>query len=196
MCRAAALAALVLLVAMPVSGQAPESKPAPQAPASTGQETGKSQPSGGQASAVAQPGAVQSPATTAQGSGTGPATAAAKPSENYSYQPAGRRDPFVSLLGAGAEPAASRKGEGAAGLALNDISVRGVIDSGGTLVAVVQGPDNKTYLVHRGDKFLDGTVQAINRQGLIIIQDVNDPLSLVKQREIRKLLRSLEDANK
>ena len=31
-------------------------------------------------------------------------------------------------------------------------------------------------------------------QGLVIVQDVNDPLSLVKQREVRKLLRSLEDA--
>jgi hypothetical protein len=28
---------------------------------------------------------------------------------------------------------------------------------------------------------------------LIVIQEVNDPLSLVKQREVRKLLRSLED---
>jgi len=30
-------------------------------------------------------------------------------------------------------------------------------------------------------------------QGLIVIQEVNDPLSLVKQREVRKLLRTLED---
>jgi hypothetical protein len=29
---------------------------------------------------------------------------------------------------------------------------------------------------------------------LIVIQEVNDPLSLVKQREVRKLLRTLEDS--
>jgi hypothetical protein len=58
---------------------------------------------------------------------------------------------------------------------------------------MVQGPDSKTYLVHQGDKFLDGTIRTITPQGLVVVQDVHDPLSLVKQREIRKLLRSLEE---
>jgi hypothetical protein len=31
-------------------------------------------------------------------------------------------------------------------------------------------------------------------EGLVIVQDVTDPLSLVKQREVRRLLRSLEAA--
>jgi predicted ATPase len=47
--------------------------------------------------------------------------------------------------------------------------------------------------VHPGDRFLDGTVKTNTPQGLIIVQEVNDPLSLVKQREIRKQLRTLED---
>ena len=58
---------------------------------------------------------------------------------------------------------------------------------------MVQGPDNKSYVVLEGDKFLDGTVQSVTPEGLVIVQEVNDPLSLVKQRVIRKLLRSLED---
>ena len=41
---------------------------------------------------------------------------------------------------------------------------------------------------------LDGTIKTVTLQGLIVIQEVKDPLSLVKQREVRKLLRSLEDA--
>ena len=80
------------------------------------------------------------------------------------------------------------------GLTVGEISVRGVMQSRGSLVAMIQGPDNKTYLVHQGDKLLDGAIKTITPQGLIVIQEVNDPLSLVKQREIRKLLRSLEDA--
>jgi hypothetical protein len=44
------------------------------------------------------------------------------------------------------------------------------------------------------NKFMDGTIKAITAQGLVIVQEVNDPLSLVKQREIRKLLRSAEGA--
>jgi Tfp pilus assembly protein PilP len=124
-----------------------------------------------------------------------PADAAPKPvaPESYTYDPAGRRDPFTNLLGAGSGPA-SRKGEGASGIAVAEISVRGVLHSRNGLIAMVQGPDNKTYIVHQGDKLLDGSIKTITPQGLIIEQDVNDPLSVVKQREVRRLLRGLEDA--
>ena len=40
----------------------------------------------------------------------------------------------------------------------------------------------------------DGVIKALTPEGLIIIQDVNDPLSVVKQREVQKRLPSLEDA--
>jgi hypothetical protein len=59
---------------------------------------------------------------------------------------------------------------------------------------MIQAPDRKSYIVHQGDRFLDGTIRSITPQGLTIVQEVNDPLSLVKQREIHKLLRSLESA--
>ena len=115
--------------------------------------------------------------------------------ESYSYQPEGRRDPFLNLLGTGVEPTTPgpRKGDGPAGMMVADISVRGIMQSKGGLIAMVQGPDNKTYIVRQGDRFLDGKIKTVTPQGLIIIQEVNDPLSLVKQREIRKLLRTLED---
>jgi Tfp pilus assembly protein PilP len=116
------------------------------------------------------------------------------PAETYSYRADGRRDPFQSLLTMGSGAMTSRKGEGPGGMTLSEISVRGVLQSRGTLVAMIQGPDNKTYIVHQGDKLLDGTIKTITPQGLVVVQEVNDPLSLVKQREIRKLLRSLEDA--
>jgi Tfp pilus assembly protein PilP len=126
-----------------------------------------------------------------------PATAAqapAPPPETYVYQAAGRRDPFLSPFGGSSEARqASRRGDGPAGMTLSEISVRGILQSRGTLVAMVQGPDNKTYIVHQGDKLLDGTIKTVIAQGLIVIQEVNDPLSLVKQREVRKLLRTLED---
>ena len=77
-------------------------------------------------------------------------------------------------------------------LAVSDISVRGIMQSRGSLVAMVEGPSRKTYIVHQGDKLLDGMIKTITPQGLVLIQEVNDPLSLVKQREVSKLLRSLE----
>ncbi|HMJ81672.1 MAG TPA: hypothetical protein VK504_00805 [Vicinamibacterales bacterium] len=117
------------------------------------------------------------------------------PPETYVYQSSGRRDPFLSPFGGSSESRqSSRRGDGPAGMALAEISVRGILQSRGTLVAMVQGPDNKTYIVHQGDKLLDGTIKSVIAQGLIVIQEVNDPLSLVKQREVRKLLRTLEDS--
>ncbi len=123
-----------------------------------------------------------------------PQTPPPPPAEIYTYQPEGRRDPFVALTGTGSEPkSVSRRGEGPTGLAVADISVRGVMQSRGSLIAMVEGPDKRTYIVRQGDKFLDGTIKTITPQGLVVEQEVNDPLSLVKRREIRKLLRSLED---
>jgi Tfp pilus assembly protein PilP len=125
------------------------------------------------------------------------ASAAATPpaQEAYTYRADGRRDPFLSLVGQGNEgKLTSRRGEGPGGLSVGEVSVRGVMQSRGSLVAMIQGPDNKTYIVHAGDKLLDGTIKSVTPQGLIIVQEVNDPLSLSKTREVRKLLRSLEDA--
>jgi hypothetical protein len=115
------------------------------------------------------------------------------PGEGFTYDPEGRRDPFLNLLaaGTGADLSAKRP-EGTAGLATAEVSVRGVVSSRGALVAMVQGPDNRTHVVRQGDKLLDGVVKAVTPEGLIIVQDVTDPLSLVKQREVRRLLRSAE----
>src|SRR5262249_38407342 len=137
--------------------------------------------------------ALPQPPATSPGQPSAPAEA--PPTDTYSYQPEGRRDPFISLLGTGSEThVTSKRGEGASSMALGEISVRGVVQSRGELVAMIQGPDNKTYIVRQGDKLADGTIKTITPQGLVVIQEVNDPLSLVKQREVRKLLRSLEDA--
>jgi Tfp pilus assembly protein PilP len=113
--------------------------------------------------------------------------------EPYTYAPDGRRDPFLSLSGTGTEPrvAASRP-EGPAGMTIAEVAVRGVMQSRGNLVAMIAGPDQKTHIVRPGDKLLDGTIKSITPQGMICIQDVNDPLSLVKQREVSKLLHAAE----
>jgi type IV pilus assembly protein PilP len=142
------------------------------------------------ASPAPAPAAPASPATTPQ-----PQTAPPAPPDPYSYNPDGRRDPFLSLLGAGAERGGpqAKRGDGIAGMTVAEISVRGILQSRGTLIAMVQGPDNRTYMLRQGDRLADGAVQAVTAEGLVIMQEVNDPLSLVKQRMVRKPLRSLED---
>ena len=124
-----------------------------------------------------------------------PAPAPAAPPENYTYQPEGRRDPFTTLLGTGAQqPGIGSRASGPAGMSVDELSVRGVMQSRDRLIAMIQGPDNRTYIVHAGDKLQDGVIKAVTARGLVIVQDVNDPLSLVKQREVIKRMRSQEDA--
>jgi type IV pilus assembly protein PilP len=138
--------------------------------------------------------APQAPAAPAA-QATAPQTPPPQPPDPYSYNPEGRRDPFLSLLGAGAERGGpqAKRGDGVAAMTVAEISVRGILQSRGMLIAMVQGPDNKTYMLRQGDRLADGAVQAVTAEGLVIMQEVNDPLSLVKQRVVRKPLRSLED---
>lgn len=143
--------------------------------------------------AAAQGVSPQKPAAPVQQPAT-PAPAQAAPPENYTYQTEGRRDPFTNIFGTGAQqaPIGSQRPIGPAGMTVDELSVRGVMQSRGGFIAVVLGPDNKTYMIHQGDKLLDGVVRAVNAEGLVVVQEVNDPLSLVKQREVSKKLRSLE----
>lgn len=146
--------------------------------------------------AAAKPGpAPAPPAAPVEAAKPADPAAAAAPEAAYTYQTDGRRDPFLNLLAAGAEPRGTgQRGDGPAGLSVAELSVRGVVQSKGALVAMVQAPDNKTYIMRAGDKLMDGTIKAVTTQGLVIVQEINDPLSIEKQREVRKLLRSLEDA--
>ena len=184
------------LAAVPAVAQSPTPKTAAPAAATPAPPAAKAAtpPAPAQPASAAKTATPPAPPTPAQPA-VAPSAPAATPAEVYSYHAEGRRDPFQSLVGTGSTAAAtSRKGEGAAGLAVGEISVHGVMQSRGSLVAMIMGPEKKTYIVHSGDKLLDGTIKAITPQGLVVVQEVNDPLSLVKQREIRKLLRSLEDA--
>lgn len=116
--------------------------------------------------------------------------------DEYSYKADGRRDPFLGMAAAaGTEVRGqARRADGPGAFMVGEISVRGVMQSRSSLVAMIKGPDNKTYLIHQGDKLADGVVKTVTPQGLVVLQDISDPLSAQKQREVRKLLRSLEDA--
>lgn len=116
--------------------------------------------------------------------------------QGFTYNPEGRRDPFVSLLRRGADP---QRGEaarpsGIAGLLVSEVSVRGIVGSRNGLVAVLQGADGRTYIVRQGDALFDGVVRSITEDAVVFLQQVNDPLSLDKQREVRKVLRQTQEA--
>ena len=117
---------------------------------------------------------------------------AAEP-QGYNYNPDGRRDPFVSLLRRG-DASAGPRAAGLGGLGTSEVSLRGILTSDGAFVGILHGIDSKNYIVRVGDKLSDGTIRTITKDALVILQHVNDPLSLEKEREVRKLLRQTEEA--
>ena len=146
------------------------------------------------------PAFAQAPAATAPAA-TPPAPPRPAPpapdSAGFTYSPEGRRDPFVSLLrrgGSSLNPTIGTRPAGLAGLETSEVTLKGTVQSGTGYVGILLGADNKTYIVRPGDRLLDGTVRAITQNALVILQQVNDPLSLDKQREVRKVLRQTEEA--
>jgi len=117
---------------------------------------------------------------------------AAEP-QGFTYNPEGRRDPFVSLVRRGVD-SAGPKMAGLGGLGTSEVSLRGVLTSEGDFVGILHGVDSKNYIVRVVDKLSDGTIRSISKDSVVILQQVNDPLSLEKQREVRKLLRQTEEA--
>lgn len=122
-----------------------------------------------------------------------PAAAPPRTGSGYTYDAAGRRDPFLALDHASDPRANNGKTNGLAGLMINEATVKGVVKSRGRMLAMVQAPDNKTYIVRASDRLLDGEVRAVTAEAVVFVQNVNDPLSPVRQREIRKPLRIVEE---
>lgn len=177
----------------PATAQTPAPKPAATTPAAAAAPAATTTPAAPTAAPVeAEP--------EIKPSGTSPAaTGVAAPAQGYTYNAEGRRDPFVPLLrGAGKQALASTaivRAAGLAGLNAAEVTLRGVLMSQGSYVAMLHGTDEKTYIVRTGDKLADGTIRAITSEMLVIDQQVNDPLSKQKEREVRKMLRHPDGTN-
>ncbi len=114
--------------------------------------------------------------------------------QGFTYNPDGRRDPFVSLLRRGVDSSqTTKRAAGIGGLGTAEVSLRGIVLSQGAFVGIVQGVDSKTYIVRTGDKLSDGSIRSITADSMVILQQVNDPLSLEKAHEVRKVLRQTEE---
>jgi Tfp pilus assembly protein PilP len=171
---AAPLLFICLALAMPASGSQGAVSPPPPPPA--------------QAAAAGPPPAAGLQPTAA------PPEARAQQAEVYAYRPAGRRDPFVSLLRRGVDRSApGKRPEGIGGIGANELVLKGIVESKGAFVALVHGPDGRTHTVRVNDRLFDGTIKTITADTLVIAQEVNDPLSLSRQSEIRKSLRVVEE---
>jgi type IV pilus assembly protein PilP len=107
----------------------------------------------------------------------------------YHYDPQGRRDPFQSLIGPAPKLQPGQRPPGPPGFLIDEIKLQGVVKTRQQgLIAMVNGPDNKGYLIHVGDKVLDGEVIRITASSVVFRQEVNDPTRIERYREVVKEL--------
>lgn len=160
---------------------------------------------GGTAAAAQQPAVTTDTDTPAPIEQTAAVTGADRPATaeplagaapGFTYLRGGRRDPFVSLVRRGSDaqgPADGARLRGLVGLRVSEVALRGTLESRGGYVGIVQGADSRTYIVRPGDRLADGAIQTIMPDAMVILQQVDDPLSRERQREIRKPLRQTDE---
>jgi len=107
--------------------------------------------------------------------------------DSYHYDPQGRRDPFQSLIGPAPKLQPGQRPAGLPGFLIDEIKLQGIVKTRQQgLVAMVNGPDNKGYLMRVGQKVLDGEVIRMTPGSVVFRQEVNDPTRIERFREVVK----------
>jgi type IV pilus assembly protein PilP len=154
----------------------------------------------GLAMAADAPAQTAAPAATAPESGT-PATGIVEQPPvpgGYVYNPSGRRDPFMSLVRRGGPTEKGARPSGVEGLLIAEMALRGILknmeETEQYYIAFLSGPDGKSYWVRTGQRVFDGRLVAIDATTVTFEQEVSDPLSRVKTRNVKKYLYPSEEA--
>lgn len=113
----------------------------------------------------------------------------------FTYDPAGRRDPFRSLIDSLNVANRGPRPRGIAGMLISDVDLVGIVDKSGKAIAFFNGSDNKGYFLREGDTLYDGKIMRINRKTGVVVfrQDVNDPRSIKPYRDVTKRLTTAEE---
>lgn len=105
----------------------------------------------------------------------------------FGYDPAGRRDPFRSLL-EGFEDTedvpTKERPPGLPGMLVEELKVEGIIEMSSGILAFVLGRDNVSYIIRPGTKLYNGEVAEIHPKKVVFHQYVNDPGRLKAYDEI------------
>jgi len=112
---------------------------------------------------------------------------------NYTYDPGGRRDPFVDLLvGIKAKGPTTPKGA----LTVGDAKVVGITQGKEGYTAIIVGADNKARFMKAGDKLYDGQIISIEKDRVIFRQDFteeNPAAPGLRSKEVEKRLNPVQE---
>jgi Tfp pilus assembly protein PilP len=113
----------------------------------------------------------------------------------YSYNGQGRRDPFMSLIRpVTADSGPRTRRPGVEGFLIQEVALRGILKNVDGYLAFLEGADNKSYWARVGQRLFDGQIVAIDAATVTFKQEVTDPLSPVRSKEVKKTLYPSEEA--
>ncbi len=114
---------------------------------------------------------------------------------HFTYDPAGRRDPFEPLVRARKEFKGKRP-KGIAGMLVSEIDLKGIfVGPDGEPLALFQGSDNRGYTLRVGDYVYDARLISIDpRRGVVVFrQQVDDPRRIKPYRDVIKRLQPIDE---
>lgn len=117
--------------------------------------------------------------------------------QRFTYDPAGRRDPFRNLFDILSEDPTRKRPQGIKGMVVAEIDLAGIVkDRNDGDMALLMGSDNKGYFLRVGDSVYDGTLISIDpRLGKVLFrQKIDDPRLIKPYRDVPKMLVPLEES--
>lgn len=103
------------------------------------------------------------------------------------YDAKGRRDPFLSPTGPSADRP-SCPGAGLPGLIVQEVALRGIVQTREGRKALLLAPDGRTHFATEGSRLCDGRVARIDADGVVFVQRLRDPMTPERDIEVRRLL--------
>lgn len=116
----------------------------------------------------------------------------------FSYNPEGRRDPFVSIIEEFWYKKKGPRPKGIAGMLISEIDLVGIAKDPAGDIAFFHGSDNKGYFLRAGDEVYDGKLLKIDKKSgtATFRQQMDDPRLIKPYRDVIKRLRPLEEDTK
>ncbi len=102
----------------------------------------------------------------------------------FTYDPAGRRDPFKDLLGGRELKEASANGEPQ--VSVEDLILMGIVKGPKGYTAILGTAQGFPFFVHVGDKFSDGYILSIEPERVVFRKTREKGIPLMRPRDVIK----------
>lgn len=138
--------------------------------------------------------AAELPAPSIKGAVSQPADSFSLEFAGVSYDPSGRRDPFMPMFQPGEQVELDSSLPPLQRVGLTEVSLIGVLWGNYGYTAMVQTPDGKGYSIRRGTRIgpNNGVVSSITERGIIVQERFTDVYGNKQEREYVKLLHPKE----